>query len=218
MLDFFGKKCGRTRKVFKMKVKRTTKDYNVTSIELSSNDNDDSYKCSSSENDEYKTESLEMDTTKPALQRNQCTKRLHRISWQTKENFPILGQTIKEEKRLGKLFKNGPSTASGIFLPQTTLNTIIKKLGDEDSTYENCFPIQKNSLLNEEHIKVLLDIIRKRDQTNNGVSWKEAIMLISDLGQASSAKVVENHLDYLIQMKKLSKLKKKSGCSTSNNK
>ena len=65
----------------------------------------------------------------------------------------------------------------------------------------------KYALLSNDGVEVLQDIIRKRDQTNNGVSRAEAITIIVDLGQAKSMKTAENHLDYLIRTRKLDKLK-----------
>ena len=42
---------------------------------------------------------------------------------------------------------------------------------------------------------MLQNIIQKRDKGSNGVSRKENIQLIFDLGGASSDKQVENHID-----------------------
>ena len=134
--DYFSKKRGRKRKKIKSKVKKGVT--NVTEVDSL---DDNSYVCSSSDA-EFDEEIL--DTKQPAPQINDGTERIHRISWQTKENFPILVETIKEKRRLGKQFQNGPSTASGLFVPRTTLNTMLQKLGGKEPTYENCFPIQKN--------------------------------------------------------------------------
>ena len=84
----------------------------------------------------------------------------------------------------------------------------MKRIGDKEPTLENCFPQQKTSLLSNEAIDILQDIIRRRDLTNNGVTRSEAITIIVDLGQAKTFKVAENHLDYLIRKKKLNMLKR----------
>ena len=70
------------------------------------------------------------------------------------------------------------------------------------------FSAKKTSLLSNNGIDVLQDIIRKRDQTNNGVSRAEAVSIIVDLGQAKSMKSAENHLDYLIRKGRLDKLRR----------
>ena len=77
------------------------------------------------------------------------------------------------------------------------------RLGNKKITVENCFKDKKQGLLSNELVEVLQDIIRKRDQINNGVTRKEAIQLIVDLGQCVSSKAAENHLDYLIRLKRL---------------
>ena len=55
---------------------------------------------------------------------------------------------------------------------------------------------------------MLQNIIWKREERNNRVLSKETIQLIADLGGASSDKQAENHLDYLISMVRLDKLKR----------
>ena len=52
------------------------------------------------------------------------------------------------------------------------------------------------------------DIIIKRDTVNLGMSRKEVIQVISELGQAKSFVQAENHLDYLIWAKRLTHLKR----------
>ena len=70
------------------------------------------------------------------------------------------------------------------------------------------FRKSSRGLLSDELITVLQDIIWKRDEINNGVSCKEAIQLIVDLGQCISSRSAENRLDYLIRKKKLTGLKR----------
>ena len=52
------------------------------------------------------------------------------------------------------------------------------------------------------------DIIIKRDTVNLGISRKEAIQVISELGQAKLFVQEENHLDYLIRVKRMQHLKR----------
>ena len=51
-------------------------------------------------------------------------------------------------------------------------------------------------------------IIIKRDTENLGIPRKEVIQVISEIGQANSFVQTENHLEYLIQEKRLTHLKR----------
>ena len=51
------------------------------------------------------------------------------------------------------------------------------------------------------------DIVIKRDTANLGMSRKEVIQVISELGQAKYFVQAENHFDYLIREKRLAHLK-----------
>ena len=57
-------------------------------------------------------------------------------------------------------------------------------------------------------VKYVEDIIVKIDTSNLGVSRKEVIQIISDLGQAKSFVQAENYLDYLIRVKRLTHMKR----------
>ena len=52
------------------------------------------------------------------------------------------------------------------------------------------------------------DIIVKRYIANLGMSRKDVIQVISDIGQAKLLVQTENHLDYLIWLKRLTHLKR----------
>ena len=52
------------------------------------------------------------------------------------------------------------------------------------------------------------DLIIKRDIANLGMSRKEVIQVISEIGQAKSFVQAENHLYYLIWAKRLTHLKR----------
>ena len=93
----------------------------------------------------------------------------------------------------------------------------MKRLGDQPMTFGNCFPLQNNALLSNTNRYGLQDIICSCDQTNGGISRKEAIIIISDTTQARLHKQAENHLDYLIQKKKLTQLKKGDKCNCTGN-
>ena len=66
----------------------------------------------------------------------------------------------------------------------------------------------QKKLLTEDSIQVLQDIICSRNQTNDGVSRKEAVVIVSDISQEKSLKQAENHLDYLIRAGRLKRFKR----------
>ena len=100
-------------------------------------------------------------------------------------------------------------TDNGYFVTRITLNSVLACIkGKDDLTPKNCFNNRNSTLLSGDSVVVLQDIIRKRNQINNGVTRKKAIQLICDLGGAKTSKVAKNHLDYLIRNGKLDKLKK----------
>ena len=62
-------------------------------------------------------------------------------------------------------------------------------------TYDNAFPRKKRKFLSERKVKYVEDIIVKKDTSNLGMSRKEVIQVISELGQAKSFVQAENHLE-----------------------
>jgi len=132
----------------------------------------------------------------------------YQIDWSSKKFFPVLVKTIQDKRTLGNLFLMAPisMTTDGVFVPRTTLQSVMKWLKDKPLTHDNCFPIKMFLLLSNDSLLVLQDIIQKRNQINNGVSQKEAIQIISDLGHTKSNKVAENHLDYLIRNGKVTSI------------
>ena len=90
-------------------------------------------------------------------------------------------------------------------LRQTIFN-ILRRLGRNPITYKNVFPDKKRALLSSSQVKYVEDIIIKRDTANLGMSRKEVIQVISELGQAKSFVQAENNLDYLIRAKRLTHL------------
>ena len=134
-----------------------------------------------------------------------------RIQWHHPEYFPILQRAVNEKRRLGRIydpvedFNNG---LASVVVPYTTLRDVLTRLGDKEPTLLNFFPLQKHSLLSSESVDLLQNIICKRDHTNTGVSRAESITMIVDLGQAKCRKTAENHLDYLIREKRLTRVKR----------
>lgn len=128
-----------------------------------------------------------------------------RTSWSDPEHFPFFVESINHWRRGNK---KPLVSSTGTFVPLSTMREAIKRLGGKEPTRANCFPIQKRALLTPELIELLQDIIRRRDRSNNGMTRREVIAIISDLGQSKSFKTSENHLDYLIRSNRLTKLKR----------
>ena len=93
-------------------------------------------------------------------------------------------------------------------VPRHAVKNALKRMGNNPITLEQVFPILDPSLLSQDMVLFIHEIIHKRDKGNNGVLRKEKIQLIVDLGGAFIDKQAENHLDYLIRMGWLNKLKR----------
>ena len=63
-------------------------------------------------------------------------------------------------------------------------------------------------MLSNSQVKYADDINIKRDTANLWMSMKEVIQFISDIGQARSFFQAENQLDYLVQAKRMTTLKR----------
>ena len=85
----------------------------------------------------------------------------------------------------------------GVTLGSSSYTNSIKFLQRIDRkpiTYENNFPIKKSLLLSERQVNYVDDIIVKRDTANLGMSRKEMIQVISDIGQEKLFVKVDNKL------------------------
>ena len=80
-------------------------------------------------------------------------------------------------------------------VPKQTVFNILRRIGRKPITYDNVFPEKKRSLLSNSQVKYVEDIIIKIDTENLGMSRKEVIQVISELGQSKSFVQAENHLD-----------------------
>ena len=69
-------------------------------------------------------------------------------------------------------------------VPKQTVFNVLHRIGRKPITYENSFPIKNRALLSERQVKYVGGIIFKIDTANLGMSKKEVIQVISDLGQA----------------------------------
>ena len=79
----------------------------------------------------------------------------------------------------------------------------LQRIGSRTIKLENSSPPGKQALMFQNQLKYIEYIILTRDTANLGMSRREVIQKISEIGQASSYYQAENKLDYLIQ---------KSGC------
>ena len=133
--DFFGKKRGPKKKYANKKNKaRKVGKKKVIEVILSSSSD-------SSSDDESSNQSP--DNQNPQQPEFFGFGRSHRLKWSSPQYFPILKQAIKDKRRLGKQYKPDNSK-NGIFIPRTTLTSVIGRLGNKPITIENCFPNQKN--------------------------------------------------------------------------
>ena len=153
----------------------------------------------STDNDSLSLSSGDAYIVEPRLSRK------NRIQWHLPQCFPILVEAITNRHKPVNLRS---LHESGMIVPPKTLKSVVLRLGNKEITVKNCFQDKKKDLLSNELVEVLQDIIRKRAQINNGVTRKEAIQLIIDLGQCVSSKSAENHLDYMIRLKRLPGLKR----------
>ena len=64
------------------------------------------------------------------------------------------------------------------------------------------------ALLSNLQVNYVEDIITKIDTANLGMSRKEVIQVISELGQSKLFVQADNHLEYLIRAKRLAHLKR----------
>ena len=89
--------------------------------------------------------SKETDEPQPQLQEHSSAKmagRVPRVQWAAPKNFPILQKAIVEKRRLGRLYN--PMTNTGtLYVPESTLMSVLKRLGNKEPTFQNCFPTKK---------------------------------------------------------------------------
>ena len=93
-------------------------------------------------------------------------------------------------------------------VPQMKMVNFFRRIGSKPITYENASPLRKRALLSEMQGNYVQDIIVTIDTANLGMSRRDAIQVISYIGQANSYVQAENHLDYLIQEELLPDLKR----------
>jgi len=75
-------------------------------------------------------------------------------------------------------------------------------------TKENVFPKKRKALLGNDEIKWLQDVVHQRDINNEGMSRKEVVKVIAEVGRCPNLEKAEYHLNYLIRKKALNRLKR----------
>ena len=93
--------------------------------------------------------------------------------------------------------------------PRQTVTNCLQRIGSKLITYENASPLRNQALLSQIQVRYVEYIIITSDTAKLGISRREVIQTISDIGQASSFVQAENHLDCLIQEKRLPNLKRR---------
>ena len=102
----------------------------VSSCESSSSDSDDSLL---SFTDQFQPPDTEQPTKK----------KQSRIMWNKPQYFPLLQKAIQEKRRLGSLY-NPIKHGGAIYVPESTLHDVLKRIGDKEPTLATCFPQKKN--------------------------------------------------------------------------
>ena len=139
----------------------------------------------------------------PAAKRNRT------LCWK-EEKWPRLNKYLERRRNPAV---NGVFDAAYLELgedtdPQRTVANFLQSIGRKTITYKNAFPPRKGALLSQIQVKYAEYIIVTRDTADLGMSRREVIQTISDIGQASSYFQSENHLDCLIWGKQLPNLKR----------
>lgn len=102
------------------------------------------------------------------------------------------------------------SCSGNITIPAATIRYHVKKRREEAEC--TIAPLPKKpkqvSLTTEDQRVFIVNTIRARDNSNNGMRRKEVILMIWQLTGAKSLKNAEAHLDYLIRKGKLPMLKR----------
>ena len=134
----------------------------------------------------------------------------NRNHWWSEANWPRLKEALVKSRypSLGGQCDEACLELGLDPVPKQTLFDFLRRICRKPITYENIFPEKKRSLLSNSQVNYVEDIIIKRDTANLGMSRKEVIHIISELVQEKLFVQSENHLDYLIQAKRLTHLKR----------
>ena len=120
-----------------------------------------------------------------------------RNHWWTEDNWPRLKEALAN---IRYPYLKGHCDEDCLVLgfdtvPKKTVFNVLRGIGRKPVTYENVFTLNNREFLSENQVKYVEDIIIKIDTANLGISRKEVIQVISELGQAKSFVQAYNHLE-----------------------
>jgi hypothetical protein len=142
-----------------------------------------------------------------------------RVDWSTSTNFPKL-------KAAADAYMNGDTKLETmrnfVSIPTRTIERAVSKMRKiiseddvsfEDITTEMIYPYtpvqrgQRKSLIGDNDLKFLQEIIISRDDANNGLGRSEVISLIGEMAQCPNKITCQNHWNYLVRSGKMKELK-----------
>ena len=88
------------------------------------------------------------------------------------------------------------------------MTSCLQRIGSKPITFENEFNLKKRALISQRQVKYVEDIIVTRDMENLGMSRRELLQTISDIGKASYYVQAGNHFYYIIREERLPNLKR----------
>ena len=91
--------------------------------------------------------------------------------------------------------------------PRQTVTNCLQRIGSKLITYENASPLRNQALLSQIQVRYVEYIIITSDTAKLGISRREVIQTISDIGQAYYYVQSENHLYYIIWERRLTNMK-----------
>ena len=93
--------------------------------------------CESSSSEDSDSVHVTHVTQPPETEQSTQNKK-SRIQWNTPEHFPILQRAIQNKRRLGRLY-NPIEHSGNLYVPESTLHDVMKRIGDREPTLEICF-------------------------------------------------------------------------------
>jgi hypothetical protein len=212
--NFFGKKCGRKSKFELERRKRKTASKTKTMTKTITNP-DGTVETTTETvvtheanlpNDE--SEETSEGTSAAREQLRAGTSRALKINWVHAENWPLLKEAMEHYCKPKASREKDVGKEEFSQVPRTTVLSALKQCKGKYIEHSTVFPNTERSLLDNKSLKVIQDIIMKRDQNNMELSRKECICLVMDIGEAESFQVAENHYSYCVRKGKFPNLTK----------
>lgn len=134
-----------------------------------------------------------------------------RTNWNTDEAFPTLLAAM-----VAHVKKEKPPLGISLSVPRGTVTRMCSTF--QEAAKANNVPLESvsrqmvykghDSLLTAEDIAFLQEVVKYRDEANNGMGRDEVVSLIMELKQTTNRKQCQNHYDYLIRKKVFTDLKR----------